>query len=288
MRILMLGNSLTTANGLPALLAERLDAEIAVHARGGARLVEHLNPNTKLGAKTMGAMQPGRWDFVVLQEMSNAPVRNRERFLHAAEMLCEQARNCGAQPVVYATWAYAPSCPKLRKLGLTHAEMHAALHSAFLQAAHDGQALLADVGTAFFEHPGNVALYAPDGVHPSAAGTALAVNCLASAISSAAAKTGRPGQVPYFVYLLRCEDGSYYTGITTDVARRFQEHKERGPKAARYTRTHPVVEIAAAWEMPDRSTASKAEARIKRLTHDEKALLAASPDLPERYVEGHH
>lgn len=89
---------------------------------------------------------------------------------------------------------------------------------------------------------------------------------------------------PYYVYLLRCQDGSYYTGITTDVERRFQEHKERGAKGARYTRTHPVSEIAASWEMPDRSTASKVEYRIKRLKHGEKELLATTPELLERML----
>ena len=63
MRILMLGNSLTTANGLPGLLSDCLDAEVVVHARGGARLAEHLNPATKLGARTAAAFAGGHWRF---------------------------------------------------------------------------------------------------------------------------------------------------------------------------------------------------------------------------------
>ena len=285
MRILMLGNSLTTANGLPDALARRLDAQVVVHARGGARLAEHLNPATKLGAKTAAAFEAGGWDYVVLQEMSNGPVRYRGRFLEAVSRLCGQARDGGAQPVVYATWAYAPDCPKLQKLGLTHGQMHDQMHGAFVKAAGDGRALLADVGTAFFEHPQKEMLYAADGVHPSAMGTELALDSLAGALVRAASgvpdapPAGTAVATPYHVYLLLCEDGTYYTGITTDVQRRFQEHRERGPKSARYTRSHPVVEVAASWELPDRSQASKAEAFIKRLTHSEKAQLAAAPDL---------
>lgn len=269
MRILMLGNSLTTANGLSDMLAKRLDAEVVVHARGGARLAEHLNPKAKLGEKTQWALADEHWDFVVLQEMSNAPVRYRERFLESVHALCEQVRANGAQPVLFATWAYAPDCPKLAKLGLTYEQMHAQMKTAFAQAAAESGALLADAEKAFFQHPARTTLYAPDGVHPSAEGTKLALGCIARAIESLQ---------PYWVYLLRCEDGSYYTGITTDVERRFQEHKERGPKAAHYTRTHHVVALEATWRVAGRSAASKLEYQIKRLTHQQKAQLAGNPD----------
>ena len=48
MRILMLGNSLTSAQDMPDILAELTGAEVVCHTRGGARLSEHLNPNTRL------------------------------------------------------------------------------------------------------------------------------------------------------------------------------------------------------------------------------------------------
>lgn len=277
MRILMLGNSLTTANGLPGMLSDCLGVEVSVHARGGARLAEHLNPSTKLGVRTQAVLAEGRWDYIVLQEMSNAPAKNPSRYLAAAQALCAQVHDSGAQPIIYATWAYAPSCPRLEKLGLTHGQMHERLHASFVEAAQVGGALLADAGTAFFEHAGKEGLYAADGVHPSVAGSQLAMECLAATMR-------RESAAPYYVYLLLCEDGTYYTGITTDVARRFREHKERGPKGARYTRTHPVKEIAATWEVGNRSAASKVEARIKRLKHSEKARLAADPSLFELIV----
>lgn len=52
MRILMLGNSFTTANHMPDMLAELTGAEIVQHTRGGARLAEQLNPKTKMGKRT--------------------------------------------------------------------------------------------------------------------------------------------------------------------------------------------------------------------------------------------
>lgn len=79
----------------------------------------------------------------------------------------------------------------------------------------------------------------------------------------------------YQVYIVRCADDTLYTGITTDVERRFEEHRSGGPKAARYTRTHGAVALEAAWEVPDRSAASRAENRIKQLSRADKLRLIA-------------
>ena len=79
----------------------------------------------------------------------------------------------------------------------------------------------------------------------------------------------------YQVYIVRCGDGSLYTGITTDVERRFEEHRSGGPKAARYTRLRGAVALEAVWDAPDRATASRLEYRIKRLSHEEKLALIA-------------
>lgn len=80
---------------------------------------------------------------------------------------------------------------------------------------------------------------------------------------------------PAFVYLLRCGDRTLYCGWTYDVERRVAAH--RAGRASRYTRTRLPVELAAAIELPDSSAARREEARIKRLTRDEKlALIAAA------------
>jgi putative endonuclease len=66
----------------------------------------------------------------------------------------------------------------------------------------------------------------------------------------------------YYVYILRCTDGSYYTGWTTDVARRLREHN--AGRGARYTRQRGPVELVY-WEtQPNRSSAMKRENQIKR------------------------
>ena len=75
----MLGNSLTTANDMPQKLAELLSAEVVVHARGGARLAEQLNPDTRMGARTLQVLREESFDYVVLQEMSHGPATASER-----------------------------------------------------------------------------------------------------------------------------------------------------------------------------------------------------------------
>lgn len=83
----------------------------------------------------------------------------------------------------------------------------------------------------------------------------------------------------WFVYMLRCGDGSLYTGATDDVARRLAVH-QRG-KGGRYTRSHLPVSLAYWEELPNRSAALRREAEIKRLSRKEKLALAGEvPPLP--------
>ena len=76
-----------------------------------------------------------------------------------------------------------------------------------------------------------------------------------------------------FVYLLRCADGSLYCGWTTDVARRLQAH--RNGRGSRYVSRRLPTEVVLVRPMPDRSTALREEARIKRLTRAQKLELVA-------------
>lgn len=81
----------------------------------------------------------------------------------------------------------------------------------------------------------------------------------------------------YFVYMLACEGGSLYTGITTDIARRLREHLGGRARGARYTRTHRPQELVALWTCEGRDEASRLEYRIKRLSRSEKEALLAHP-----------
>ena len=81
MRILMLGNSFTFANHMPDILARLTGAEVVHHTRGGARLAEQLNEKTRMGKLTQSALWNEKWDYVVLQEMSNGPITSKKKFL---------------------------------------------------------------------------------------------------------------------------------------------------------------------------------------------------------------
>ncbi|HEY8011287.1 MAG TPA: GIY-YIG nuclease family protein [Rudaea sp.] len=75
----------------------------------------------------------------------------------------------------------------------------------------------------------------------------------------------------WFVYLIECTDGSIYTGVAVDVAARYAVHASG--KGARYTRSHPPARLLAQIAYPDRSSALKAEYRIKQLSAQEKRAL---------------
>lgn len=77
----------------------------------------------------------------------------------------------------------------------------------------------------------------------------------------------------WFVYLIECDDGSLYTGITVDLQSRFQVHLEG--RGARYMRLHRPLRMLGAEAHADRSAASKAEYRIKQLAPAEKRAYAA-------------
>lgn len=81
----------------------------------------------------------------------------------------------------------------------------------------------------------------------------------------------------HYVYLLRCADGSLYTGMTPDIARRLRQHVEHLAGCAKYTRSHPVTVLALLLTTDTATTARQLEARIKRLTRAQKDALIADP-----------
>ncbi|QDU98086.1 GIY-YIG nuclease family protein [Lignipirellula cremea] len=80
-----------------------------------------------------------------------------------------------------------------------------------------------------------------------------------------------PPASPWFVYMLRCDDDSLYTGVTTDLERRCGQHNKGS--ASRYTRSRLPVVLVYQEEQADRSAALKRELRIKALTRRQKESL---------------
>ena len=92
----------------------------------------------------------------------------------------------------------------------------------------------------------------------------------------------------YFVYIIKCRDERLYTGITTDMERRFAEHSgiSGNSKGAKFTRANPPVEIMAVWSCNGRSEASRLEYAIKKLSRAEKIRLIENSEAPLDFLGG--
>lgn len=81
----------------------------------------------------------------------------------------------------------------------------------------------------------------------------------------------------YFVYILLCENNSYYTGYTDNLERRYQKHCEG--LASKYTRSFKPIKLAASWEIQgNKAEAMKIERHIKNLSRAEKESLIKKPE----------
>ena len=104
--------------------------------------------------------------------------------------------------------------------------------------------------------------------------------CLATR-SRAVTPDRRVREETYSLYIVRCADGTLYTGIAIDVQRRLQEHAS-GARGAKYLRGRLPVKLVFAEPVGDRGGATRAELRVKRLDRSQKeALISGAIALPE-------
>ena len=82
----------------------------------------------------------------------------------------------------------------------------------------------------------------------------------------------------FWVYTVRCEDGSLYTGFSDDVKKRIHAHYHQLKSAAKYTKSHKVCALAGLWKCGCETAARKLEYRIKRLDRAKKLLLLKEPE----------
>ncbi len=94
---------------------------------------------------------------------------------------------------------------------------------------------------------------------------------------SKAPKKGTELREKWFLYILRCFDGSFYTGITNDLERRFKMHQ--AGKASRYTRSHGPVEMVYSETCRDRSSALIRECEVKEWPREKKERLISGEGL---------
>jgi hypothetical protein len=167
-RILFIGNSFTSRNQLPRLLADLAAAadapkQVVVESivAGGASLRRHWNAG--LAQKALAA---AAWDYVVLQEQSTLPVKNPKRYHENVRLFAAEIAKHGAQTVLYLTWSR-------QQVPHTQDQITAAVEAIGAEV----EARVVRVGsvwhTLLHDDPA-VALYADDGSHPTAAGSYLA------------------------------------------------------------------------------------------------------------------
>ena len=90
--------------------------------------------------------------------------------------------------------------------------------------------------------------------------------------------------INHFVYLIECQNGHFYTGYTTDVPRRYQEHV-KGTVKSKYTRSFPPKRLAAYWHINgDKGDALKIEHKIKKLSKKDKLALSHNPETLYRLI----
>lgn len=166
MRILYVGNSFTSRNNLPGMLAvmasaRGIEVEHRLISAGGASLRQHLN-----AGKALDEIAGGSYDVVVLQEQSTLPVKSPARMLDSVRDFHSAIEAAEARTALYLTWARR-NAP----------ESQAALTAAYAAAAGETDALLVPVGLvwerflAAYEEP---VLHDADNSHPALAGSYLA------------------------------------------------------------------------------------------------------------------
>lgn len=181
-RVLIIGNSFTYFNDLPKLLSTNLGTKVSSATKGSAHLSEHLSAETEQGAATLALLDDGQWDYVVLQEMSTLPIDDQEQYLSDLSTFVDLVRERGAEPIIYATWAYNTGRWGAEAHGMTMQEMHDALQAAFQEASELTGAPIANVGQAFADTGFDSSLYDEDGKHPSEKGSQLAADVIGQVI----------------------------------------------------------------------------------------------------------
>lgn len=89
----------------------------------------------------------------------------------------------------------------------------------------------------------------------------------------------------YYIYMLRCEDSSIYTGIAKDLEHRMDEHFSRDGKCAKYTKSHKAKKLEMVWKTQNKSLASKLEYAIKKnLTKLQKEELIKNSKLLSEFL----
>jgi hypothetical protein len=182
-KILFVGNSYTYFNNMPAqyfgeiMKAAGYKVKVISVTKGGWTLSNSANPGDELGSRVDSMLTNQGFDFVVLQEQSMTPAVNTGAFYNAVGRLDKKIRECGATPILYATWGRRKGSGDLTDYGLTDETMTWKLAAAYEHMGQTHDIPVAHVGLAFWDVLQNqkgITLHDPDLSHPSPEGSYLA------------------------------------------------------------------------------------------------------------------
>jgi hypothetical protein len=196
LRVLFIGNSYTFYNQLPLMVRQMsIEAhqpralEVKDVTVAGSSLEQHWGRG-----EVQKVLASRRWDYVVIQDFSLMPLQNAESTRKYAGLVARAARQAGAQPIFYLTWARQ-----------NDPSMQATLDTVYTQVARENQGLLAPVGDAWkiaLASQPQPTLFSADGSHPSYAGSYLAASVFYSLLY------GAPPPAPRAVQASRLEQAS--------------------------------------------------------------------------------
>jgi hypothetical protein len=166
-RVLFVGNSLTAANDLPAMVARLGGFDVQVRAPGGYALEDHWDLTD-----VADVIARGGYDFVVLQQGPSSLPDSGANLVRWTTTFADAIRSAGAIPVVYMVW------PESYRRNVVNAVI-----SNYRRAARESGSLLAPAGEVWKRAP-TLPLYGPDGFHPSRLGTYAAAVTITAVLAS--------------------------------------------------------------------------------------------------------
>ena len=171
-RVLFVGNSLTEANALPAMVAQLAPVDVEARVVGGFALEDHWRTTD-----IADVIARGRYDVVVLQQGPSSLPESRVNLIEWSKTFADATRAAGGRPALYTVWPES----------WRRSAFDAVIYS-YRAAARETGGLLLPAGAAWkrvLRTNPKIALYGPDGFHPTRAGTYL------SALTIAGGLTGR-------------------------------------------------------------------------------------------------
>lgn len=185
--VLFIGNSFTYCNDLPKMLSDLAKAgkQPLMHCEqetpGGCTLEKHWKDG-----KALAKIRSRHWNFVILQDQSQAPLHNRQAMFDYGKKFDAEIRKQGAKTVLYMTWA-----------GQKKPEDQAAISKAYLDLSKELKAKIAPVGQAWetaLKADKKLVLHDKDGRHPNVTGSYLAA-CVFYATIYGQSPEGFPGSI---------------------------------------------------------------------------------------------